>query len=53
MIPAAAASVWWITIDETSFTYNLRRVGFDRLFTVKFDLTRTEVNPSAPWGWKD
>ena len=53
MIPAAAANVWWITIDDTSFTYNLRRIGSDRLFTVKFDLTRTEVNPSAPWGWKD
>jgi len=53
MIPAAATNVWWITIDETSFTYNLRRIGSDRLFTVKFDLTKTVVNPSAPWGWKD
>jgi hypothetical protein len=53
MIPAAAVNVWWITIDETSFTYNLRRIGSDRLFTVKFDLTKTVENPSAPWGWKD
>ena len=53
LIPYAASNVWWITIDETSFTYNLRRIGSDRLFTVKFDLTKTAATPSAPWGWKD
>ena len=53
LIPAATANVWWITLDETSFTYNLRRIGSDRLFTVKFDLTRTVATPAAPWGWKD
>ena len=53
LIPNAAANVWWITLDETSFTYNLRRIGSDRLFTVKFDLTKTVPTPSAPWGWKD
>ena len=53
LIPNAAANVWWITLDETSFTYNLRRIGSDRLFTVKFDLTKTIASPPAPWGWKD
>ena len=53
LIPYAASNVWWITIDETSFTYNLRRIGSDRLFTVKFDLTKTVATPSAPWGWND
>ena len=53
LLPNAAANVWWITLDETSFTYNLRRIGSDRLFTVKFDLTKTVPTPSAPWGWKD
>jgi hypothetical protein len=53
IIPAAAANVWWITLDEKSFTYNLRRIGSDRLFTVKFDLTKTVATPDAPWGWKD
>ena len=52
-IPNAAANVWWITLSETSFTYNLRRIGSDRLFTVHFDLTKTVTNPPAPWGWKD
>ena len=53
LIPNAAANVWWITLDETSFTYNLRRIGSDRLFTVKFDLTKTIASPPVPWGWKD
>lgn len=53
LLPNAAANVWWITIDETSFTYNLRRIGSDRLFTVKFDLTKTVPTPPTPWGWKD
>ncbi|MFV8345259.1 hypothetical protein [Flavobacterium sp. ZB4P13] len=53
LIPNASANVWWITLDETSFTYNLRRIGSDRLFTVKFDITKVVPTPSAPWGWKD
>lgn len=47
----ACFNVWWITIDEKSFTYNLRRTGTDRLFTVTFDLTKTVENPEDPWGW--
>jgi hypothetical protein len=35
-IPAAATNVWWITINDTTFTYNLRRIGSERLFTVIF-----------------
>ncbi|WP_396183303.1 hypothetical protein [Flavobacterium sp.] len=53
LIDYASNNVWWITVDETSFTYNLRRIGSDRVFSVKFDLTKTIENPSAPWGWKD
>lgn len=53
IIPAAASNVWWITIDDTAFTYNLRRIGTVRVFTVKFDLTNPIDIPDAPWGWKD
>lgn len=53
LIPKAATNVWWFTIDETSFTYNLRRIGSDRLFTVRFDLTKTTETPAAPWGTKE
>jgi hypothetical protein len=53
LLPAAVGNVWWITVDETSFTYNLRRLGSSTLFTVKFDLTKPIEEPAAPWGWED
>ncbi|WP_409679268.1 hypothetical protein [Algoriphagus aquaeductus] len=53
LLPAAVGNVWWITVDETSFTYNLRRLGSPTLFTVKFDLTQPVEAPAAPWGWAD
>jgi len=53
LLPAAVGNVWWITIDGNSFTYNLRRIGTDHLFTVKFDLSKPVTTPTAPWGWKD
>jgi hypothetical protein len=53
LIPAAATNVWWITVDETTFTYNLRRLGTDRVFRVVMDLTKPIETPKAPWGWKE
>ncbi|MFA7445289.1 MAG: hypothetical protein WCY89_05030 [Flavobacteriaceae bacterium] len=53
MLPAASTNVWWVTLDHGSFTYNLRRVGSDRLFTVTFDLSKTVEIPDAPWGWEE
>lgn len=53
LIAYASYNIWWITLDEKAFTYNLRRIGSDRFFSVSFDLTETVENPSAPWGWKD
>ncbi len=53
LIPAAATNVWWITVDENTFTYNLRRIGTERVFTVSFDTTKPIETPSAPWGWED
>jgi len=52
MIPAAATNVWWITIDASKFTYNLKRLGTDRLFKVVMDLSKTIESPKPPWGWK-
>lgn len=52
--PSAAANVWWIElVPGEYFTYNLRRLGGDRLFTVKFDLKNEVDAPPAPWGSKD
>jgi len=53
LIPAASTNVWWLTLDGTEFTYNLRRLGTPRVFRVRFDLTKTIETPEAPWGWKD
>ena len=53
LLPAAVGNVWWISMDETSFTYNLRRLGSATLFSVKFDLTQPIETPPAPWGWVD
>lgn len=53
LIPAASTNLWWVTIDKTSFTYNLRRIGTDRYFSVKFDLTKEVTTPGAPWGGID
>jgi hypothetical protein len=53
-IPAAAPNVWWIDlVPGEYFTYNLRRMGSERYFSIKFDLKNTVTVPEAPWGWKD
>jgi len=52
--PSAAANIWWIDlVPGEHYAYNLRRLGGDRLFSVKFDLKKEIKAPAAPWGWKD
>ncbi len=54
VIAAAASNVWWIDLQPNDFfAYNLRRVGTERFFSIKFDLKKEIPAPSAPWGWKD
>ena len=53
LIPAASSNVWWVTLKDSVFTYNLRRLGTDRFFSVKFDLSKEIKTPSAPWGSED
>ncbi len=54
ILPAAATNVWWIDlVPGESYTYNLRRMGTDRFFSIKFDLTKEVETPEAPWGWKN
>lgn len=53
-IPAAAPNVWWIEIvPGEHFTYNLRRMGSERYFSIKFDLKNSVTAPEPPWGWKN
>lgn len=54
VIAAAASNVWWIElIKGGSFFYNLRRMGSERYFSIKFDLKKEIAAPEAPWGWKE
>jgi hypothetical protein len=55
LLPAAASNVWWIElVPGEYFSYNLRRLGTDRYFSVRFDLKTPMVKtPDAPWGWKN
>ncbi len=52
-ISYASTNLWWITLDDKTFTYNLRRIGSDRVFTVTFDLTKPIEFNEKPWGWKE
>jgi len=53
LIPFACGNVWWITMDEKYFTYNLRRIGTDRLFSIRFDLSKKVKNPPQAWGYEE
>ncbi len=54
LISYAAGNIWWIDLENgVKFTYNLRRMGTDRYFSVEFDLTKEVESPPAPWGWDD
>lgn len=54
ILPAAATNVWWIDLAAGDyFSYNLRRMGTDRYFSIKFDLKTTVKTPEVPWGWKN
>ncbi|WP_026839350.1 hypothetical protein [Gillisia sp. JM1] len=53
LIGYAATNVWWITLDESIFSYNLKRIGTDNpAFNVYFDLSNPVEAPEAPWGWE-
>ncbi len=53
LIPAAATNVWWVTLDEEIFSYNLKRIGSKSNFTVEFDLSKPLDTPEVPWGWEE
>lgn len=54
VIAAAATNVWWMDmVAGEYFSYNLRRMGSERYFSIKFDLKKAIDAPPAPWGWKD
>lgn len=53
MMPYSAANIWWISITDSTLSYNLRRVNSNELIKLKFDLTEEIEKPAAPWGWEE
>ena len=53
LIPAAATNIWWISLDDEIFSYNLKRIGIETNFRVEFDLSNPVKTPDAPWGWEE
>ncbi|WP_430612702.1 hypothetical protein [Flavobacterium sp. JP2137] len=50
MLPAAAGNVWWVTIDDQGYTYNLRKVDNPNHFQVRFEWNQPLPVPNKPWG---
>lgn len=50
LIPDASGNMWWVTIDDREYTYNLKRVNTPNHFRVVFDLTKEIETPEKPWG---
>jgi len=48
-IPAAASNLWWVTINEEEYTYNLQRAGSTTSFNVVFDLNNPIVTDKRAW----
>lgn len=53
LLPEAAGNIWYISLNENTFSYNLKRIGSDTDFSVEFDLNKPVETPAAPWGWQD
>jgi len=53
LIPYAFSNVWWVTLNDSVYSYNLRRIGRPSVFTVEFDLTKEVEQPAPSWGWED
>lgn len=53
MNPDAATNVWWIIIDEKTFTYNLKRLGTERIFKIGIDLTKPIAQPDVLWAGRN
>lgn len=53
LLPSTATNLWWITVDEKQFTYNLRRIGSPVKFSIGFDLESPIDTPQPSWGWEN
>ncbi|GEM_PF-649189 len=53
LIKYASTNLWWITLNDNEFTYNLKRIGHQGTFTITFDLTQKIKKPEPSWGWEE
>lgn len=53
LLPGMATNLWWITVDDEQFTYNLRRIGSPIKFSIGFDLESPIDVPKRSWGWEN
>lgn len=49
MIPYATGNVWWVTIKDNIYSYNLKRVDAQSHFSVEFDLTKEIQTQKRAW----
>lgn len=53
LIPAAASNIWWVElVPDEYYTYNLRRIGTDRYFSIRFNFENETDTPPPAWGWE-
>lgn len=52
LLPGTATNLWWMTVDDKLFTYNLRRIGSSVKFSIGFDLESPIDTPKPSWGWE-
>lgn len=49
MMSSIAGNVWWVTIKDNIYTYNLKRVDSTSFFSVSFDLSTPVLTDKMPW----
>lgn len=52
LIPAAASNIWWVEVTDEYYTYNLRRIGTDRYFSIRFNFDNETETPPPAWVWE-
>lgn len=48
-IPAAASNLWWVTINDKEYSYNLQRAGSKTSFNAVFDLNEPIITTKRAW----
>lgn len=49
MMSSIAGNVWWVTIKDNKYTYNLRRADSSNQFSASFDLLNEVKTDKMPW----